>query len=62
MHVCALKNRPEAAQLVLDTLEDTAFMARLYPDDTEEARHDRIRHIVDLYLNMPDKGVGFHLI
>ena len=57
LHVCAMKNQPAAAMLILETLEDAAFMARLYPQDAESARGDRIHHMLDLYLNMPDKGV-----
>ncbi|KAL3878496.1 hypothetical protein ACJMK2_030840 [Sinanodonta woodiana] len=58
MHLAALKNQPEMCQLILDTLEDPHFVAKLYAGskDTEETMIKRINFLVDLYLNMPDKG------
>ncbi|MFT7808403.1 ankyrin repeat and LEM domain-containing protein 2 isoform X1 [Arapaima gigas] len=58
MHVAAKENQPGIAQLLLDTLENPEFMRLMYPDDQETMLQKRIRYIVDLYLNMPDK-VGF---
>ena len=57
LHVACWKNRPACCRLLLETLEDEAFMAKLYPQDSEAVRQERIKHICDLYLNMPDKGV-----
>ncbi|KAM9822554.1 ankyrin repeat and LEM domain-containing protein 2 isoform X1 [Syngnathus typhle] len=56
MHVAAKENQAGIAQLLLDTLEDPAFMRLMYPDDQEETLQKRIRYIVDLYLNTPDKA------
>lgn len=44
-------------QLLLDTLESPDFMRLMYPDDQEAMLHQRIRYLVDLYLNTPDKAV-----
>ncbi|KAF5892873.1 ankyrin repeat and LEM domain-containing protein 2, partial [Clarias magur] len=56
MHVAAKENQAGVAQLLLDTLENPDFMRLMYPDDTESMLHQRIRYIVDLYLNTPDKA------
>ncbi|XP_043916604.1 ankyrin repeat and LEM domain-containing protein 2 [Protopterus annectens] len=59
MHVAAKENQPSICQLLLDTLENPEFMRLMYPDDDDETMlQERIRYIVDLYLNTPDK-VGF---
>ena len=61
MHVAAKENQAGMAQLLLDTLEDPKFMRLMYPDDQEHMLQRRIRYIVDLYLNTPDKGVSDHI-
>uniref|UniRef100_A0A671TGP4 Ankyrin repeat and LEM domain-containing protein 2 n=1 Tax=Sparus aurata TaxID=8175 RepID=A0A671TGP4_SPAAU len=58
MHVAAKENQAGVAQLLLDTLENPEFMRLMYPDDQEVMLQKRIRYIVDLYLNTPDKA-GF---
>uniref|UniRef100_UPI0037E74EA1 ankyrin repeat and LEM domain-containing protein 2 n=1 Tax=Semicossyphus pulcher TaxID=241346 RepID=UPI0037E74EA1 len=58
MHVAAKENQAGIAQLMLDTLENPEFMRLMYPDDQELMLQKRIRYIVDLYLNTPDKA-GF---
>ncbi|XP_070760736.1 ankyrin repeat and LEM domain-containing protein 2 [Enoplosus armatus] len=58
MHVAAKENQAAIAQLLLDTLENPEFMRLMYPDDQEVMLQKRIRFIVDLYLNTPDKA-GF---
>ncbi|XP_028851982.1 ankyrin repeat and LEM domain-containing protein 2 [Denticeps clupeoides] len=56
MHVAAKENQAGTAQLILDTLENPEFMRLMYPDDEEPMLQKRIRYIVDLYLNTPDKA------
>ncbi|KAJ8285999.1 hypothetical protein GJAV_G00033350 [Gymnothorax javanicus] len=56
MHVAAKENQPGMAGLLLDTLENPEFMRLMYPDDQEGMLQKRIRYIVDLYLNTPDKA------
>ncbi|CAB1322134.1 unnamed protein product [Coregonus sp. 'balchen'] len=58
MHVAAKENQPGVAQLLLDTLENPDFMRLMYPDDLEAMLQKRIRYIIDLYVNTPDKA-GF---
>lgn len=58
MHVASKENQAGIAQLLLDTLENPEFMRLMYPDDKEVMLQKRIRYIVDLYLNTPDKA-GF---
>lgn len=58
MHVAAKENQAGIAQLLLDSLENPEFMRLMYPDDQEVMLQKRIRYIVDLYLNTPDKA-GF---
>lgn len=59
MHVAAKENQPGICQLLLDTLENPEFMRLMYPDDDSTMLKNRIRYIVDLYLNTPDKMVRF---
>lgn len=58
MHVAAKENQAGIVQLLLDTLENPDFMRLMYPDDQEHMLQRRIRYIVDLYLNTPDKAVS----
>lgn len=58
MHVAAKENQARISQLLLDILENPEFMRLMYPDDEEIMLQKRIRYIVDLYLNTPDKA-GF---
>lgn len=59
MHVAAKENQAGISQLLMDTLENPEFMRLMYPDDEETMLQKRIRYIVDLYLNTPDKAVSF---
>ncbi|KAK7121116.1 hypothetical protein R3I94_020928 [Phoxinus phoxinus] len=56
LHVAAKENQAGIARLVLETLEDPEFMRLMYPHDQELMLWQRIRYIVDLYLNTPDKA------
>ncbi|XP_075688756.1 ankyrin repeat and LEM domain-containing protein 2 isoform X2 [Rhinoderma darwinii] len=58
MHVAAKENQGGISHLLLYTLENPEFMRLMYPDDDEIMLQKRIRYIVDLYLNTPDK-MGF---
>jgi len=58
MHVAAKENQAGIAQMLLDILENPEFMRLMYPDDQEAMLQKRIRYIVDLYLNTPDKAVS----
>lgn len=58
MHVAATKNKPEICQAIINILENPEFVNKLYSQSkqTEETQNSRINFLVDLYLNMPDKG------
>ncbi|XP_045205829.2 uncharacterized protein LOC123558022 [Mercenaria mercenaria] len=58
MHIAAIKNKPEICQTILDVLENPEFVNKLYSQSkhSEETQNIRINFLVDLYLNMPDKG------
>ncbi|PIK44362.1 putative ankyrin repeat and LEM domain-containing protein 2 [Apostichopus japonicus] len=56
VHICAQKNLPEMCSLVLDILQDPEFFQRIYPDEPEQILAKRMTHIVDLYINVRDKG------
>ncbi|XP_077601224.1 ankyrin repeat and LEM domain-containing protein 2-like [Stigmatopora nigra] len=56
MHVASKENQAGIVQLLLNTLENPAFLRLMYPDDQEDVLQKRIRYIVDLYLNTPDKA------
>lgn len=57
LHVAARSNRVEFCKDILNIVESMDFWIKLYPDDTQESRSKRRKHVVDLYLNMPDKIV-----
>ena len=57
LHVAARNNKLEFCIEILNTIESMDFWTKLYPDDSQESRNTRKKHIVDLYLNMPDKIV-----
>ncbi|XP_021564076.1 ankyrin repeat and LEM domain-containing protein 2 isoform X2 [Carlito syrichta] len=58
MHVAAKENQASICQLTLEVLENPDFMRLMYPDDDVAMLRKRIRYIVDLYLNTPDK-IGY---
>ena len=47
----------EAAQLVLSHVTGD-LMSRMYPEEDRDQNSRRRHHLVDMYLNMPDKGGG----
>ena len=61
LHVAAMKNQPESAQLILDTIQNPRFMELLYPGEPEQTCDARMQFLVDLYLNTPDKGVSTNI-
>ncbi|XP_064482095.1 ankyrin repeat and LEM domain-containing protein 2-like [Ornithodoros turicata] len=56
LHVACMRCQPTLLKLILETIEDPKFLALMYPDDTVAVRSKRTAFLVDLYLNMPDKG------
>jgi ankyrin repeat and LEM domain-containing protein 2 len=58
LHICAKENRFEIATLILDSITNPIFMRKLYINDSNEQIEQRIEHILDLYLNTPEKGLN----
>ena len=58
MHVAVRENKLELCKEIISILKSEDFWSKLYPDDSRESRAQRKRHLLDLYLNMPDKIVS----
>ena len=41
--------------MVLNKIQDPALYAKMYPSESEEARAKRMEHLLDNFLNMPNK-------
>ncbi|XP_064637595.1 ankyrin repeat and LEM domain-containing protein 2-like isoform X2 [Lineus longissimus] len=57
LHIAAKFNQAAICQIYIDTIEDEAFLKLMFPTDTHETTTSRINFLLDLYLNMPEKGV-----
>lgn len=62
MHVAALSGQSNIIRLLIKTIKNVQFIRRLYVNDSEEQTQKRIRFILDMYLNTPDKMVKTELI
>jgi len=62
MHVAVRSNQLELCREVVTTLRSEDFWSKLYPEDSIDCRAQRRRHLLDLYLNMPDKIVSIENI
>ena len=60
MHVAVRGNKLELCKEILSILRSEDFWSMLYPNDSKESRAQRRRHLLDLYLNMPDKIVSLY--
>jgi hypothetical protein len=58
LHICAIYNHYEICEFILKTLSDVNFIRLLYVSDTIEQTNLRVQRLLDLYLNMPEKGVN----
>ncbi|XP_028967921.1 ankyrin repeat and LEM domain-containing protein 2-like [Galendromus occidentalis] len=54
-HVAARSNKPVILQLLIDLLRNTSLFRMLYPDDDEDTINQRIKYVINMYLNIPDK-------
>ena len=59
LHVCGKENRPQICEYILNLLNSARFIQKLYRNDTAEQTKARSNHLLDLYLNTPEKGVEF---
>ncbi len=59
LHCAVIAGQVDICRHLLWVLQDNKFWAMVYPDDDpENVRPSRKEHLLDLYLNMQDKGVG----
>lgn len=58
LHIAAKARREDICEFILDTVGDPAFISRLYGDDDMISCQSRANILLDLYLNMPDKGLN----
>ncbi|TRY75457.1 hypothetical protein TCAL_07107 [Tigriopus californicus] len=56
LHVAAAARSLTMTQVVLARITDSELMNRMYPHETPENRARRGEYLLDLYLNMPNKG------
>lgn len=57
-HIAARSNKPEITALILDTISNSIFLRKLYPNEDDSAIQDRMNHLLDSYLNTPDPRQG----
>ena len=57
MHVAALSGQSSIIRTLIKTIKNVHFIRRLYTNDTEEQTQQRIKFLLDMYLNTPDKMV-----
>lgn len=58
LHVAAISKNAEMAALVLETVDDPEFIKLLHGKDDDRTAEDVSNIMLDLYLNMPEKGRG----
>lgn len=57
-HIAARANQPDIMALILDTVSNINFIKKIYPNEPDENLQDRVKHLVDSYLNTPDPRQG----
>lgn len=58
LHVAAISKNAEMATIVLETVGDPEFIKLLHGKDDDRTAEDVSNILLDLYLNMPEKGRG----
>lgn len=57
MHVCAMSERPQIAELILQTVSDIKFVDLLLGKNADEKIcKEMAAKLLDYYLNLPEKG------
>ena len=59
VHIASKFNQVEILDFILKTVNSPTFIKTLYPNDSDEVTEATIKHLLDLYLNTPDKAVSF---
>lgn len=54
-HLAVRVNAPDVLRLVLSTIASREFINRCYPESSIELQEEKQAHLLDLYLNTPDK-------
>ncbi len=65
MHEAAKSGSVRMSARVLEAVQDPDLLLRMCPGESEESRGRRREHLMDLYLNMPNKGANdtpLHLV
>jgi len=58
MHVAARHGKHEIVEMLIDTLSEIRLMKILYGEEADEVVKSRQIFLLDLYLNLPDKGAN----
>jgi len=58
LHLCAKENSYEVGEFLLNILSSVSFIQKLYINEPIEQSKARVAHLLDLYLNMPEKGLN----
>jgi hypothetical protein len=56
LHVATSSQSGKMVAMVLNKVQDSFVMESMYPGESAESRTKRMEHLLDLYLNMPNKG------
>lgn len=58
LHIAAKSKNLEIVKLILDSVTNVDFISHLYDDNDINSCKERIEILLDMYLNMPDKGLN----
>ncbi|KAL0273358.1 UNVERIFIED_CONTAM: hypothetical protein PYX00_006045 [Menopon gallinae] len=58
LHIAAKSKNLEVVKIILDSVTNVDFISHLYDDNDVNSCEERIKILLDLYLNMPDKGLN----
>nr|XP_022902887.1 ankyrin repeat and LEM domain-containing protein 2-like [Onthophagus taurus]XP_022911169.1 ankyrin repeat and LEM domain-containing protein 2-like [Onthophagus taurus] len=58
LHIAAKSKHSDMCELILNTVGNVDFIEKLYGEDEHQNSEDRVKILLDLYLNTPDKGVN----
>lgn len=56
LHVAALARNAQMCSLLLETVSDPQFILLMYGKDNQKTAEEVAKILLDLYLNMPEKG------
>ncbi|XP_015791049.1 ankyrin repeat and LEM domain-containing protein 2 [Tetranychus urticae] len=56
VHIACRCNQIEILEFILKTINNPDFIKKLYPNDSDAVTEETRKHLLDLYLNTPDKA------